>query len=84
MAKAKLDQQFGKFLKVLKEPYVNIPFTDILSQMPSYSKFLKEILSSKRKFVEHETMALLKSVVPRSKISSLLSLRIRITFIFLV
>jgi len=49
MAKAKQDQQFGKFLEVLKKVYINILFTDALSQMPSYAKFLKETLSNKRK-----------------------------------
>ena len=58
MAKAKLDLQFEKFLEVLKKLYINIPFTEALSQMPSYAKFLKEILSNKRKLEEHETMAL--------------------------
>ncbi|XP_070017727.1 uncharacterized protein [Nicotiana sylvestris] len=32
--------------------HINIPFTDALLQMPSYAKFLKEILSSKRKLEE--------------------------------
>jgi len=31
MAKAKLDLQFGKFLEVLKELYINIPFTEPLT-----------------------------------------------------
>jgi len=44
MTKAKLEQQFGKFLEVIKKLYINILFTDTLSQMPSYDKFLKEIL----------------------------------------
>ena len=38
--------------------YINIPFTETLSQMSSYVKFLKEILSNKRKLEEHETVAL--------------------------
>ena len=58
MAHAKLDLQFGKFLKVLKKFYINIPFTEALSQMPSYAKVLKEILSKKRKLEERETVAL--------------------------
>ena len=58
MAKAKLDLQFGKLLEVLKKLYINIPFTEALSQMPSYAKFLKEILSNKRKLEEYETVAL--------------------------
>ena len=52
MAKAKLDQQFGKFLEVIKKLYINV-----LSQMPSCAKFLKEILSNKRKLEEHEIVA---------------------------
>ena len=37
MAKAKLDMQFGKILEVLKKLYINISFTDALSQMPFYA-----------------------------------------------
>ena len=44
MAKTKFDLQFGKFLKVLKMLYINIPFIDALSQTPFYAMFLKEIL----------------------------------------
>ncbi|XP_073153213.1 uncharacterized protein [Henckelia pumila] len=49
LKKAKLDSQFGKFLEVFKKLNINIPFADALMQMPSYAKFLKEILSNKRK-----------------------------------
>ena len=56
MAKLKLDLQFRKFLEVLNKLYINILFTDALSQMPSYAKFLKEILSNKRKLEEHENV----------------------------
>jgi hypothetical protein len=35
-----------------------MPFTDVLTQMPSYAKFLKEILSNKRKLEEHQIVAL--------------------------
>ncbi|XP_057986555.1 uncharacterized protein LOC131171116 [Hevea brasiliensis] len=58
--KAKLDKQFGKFLEVLKKLYINIPFIDVISQMPSYVKFLKEILSNKRRLDDYETLALTK------------------------
>jgi len=43
---------------MLKKLHVNVPFFNALSQMPLYAKFLKEILSKKRKIDEHETMAL--------------------------
>ncbi|XP_070051101.1 uncharacterized protein [Nicotiana tomentosiformis] len=52
MKREKLDKQFSKFLDILKQLYINIPFTNALMQMPSYAKFLKEILSSKRKLEE--------------------------------
>jgi len=56
--RAKIESQFGKFLDILKKLHVNVPFLDALSQMPLYAKFVKEILSKKRKIDEHETVAL--------------------------
>ncbi|XP_070022165.1 uncharacterized protein [Nicotiana sylvestris] len=47
-----LDNQFSKFVEILKQIHINIPFTDALLQMPSYAKFLKEILPCKRKLEE--------------------------------
>ena len=35
-----------------------MPFTEVLTQMPTYAKFLKEILSKKRKIEEYETVNL--------------------------
>ena len=60
LAKAKLDRWFRKFLKIMKKLYINISFIEALTQMPSYAKFLKEILSKKWKFEEYETVALTK------------------------
>jgi len=57
-AKTKLDYQFTKFLNVLKKLHVNILFIKALSQVPVYVKFLKEILSKKRKDDERESIAL--------------------------
>ncbi|XP_070034281.1 uncharacterized protein [Nicotiana tomentosiformis] len=52
LKREKLDKQFSKFLEILKQLYINIPFTYALKQMSAYAKFLKEILSSKRKLEE--------------------------------
>lgn len=41
------NQQFCKFLDVLKQLHINIMFVDPLVQMPSYVIFLKEILAKK-------------------------------------
>nr|XP_016463802.1 PREDICTED: uncharacterized protein LOC107786811 [Nicotiana tabacum] len=54
----KLDKFFGKFLGMLKQLFVNIPFTEVLTQMPAYAKFLKEILSSKRKLEKTKVVKL--------------------------
>ena len=47
-----------KFLDVFRKLHINIPFAETLENMPSYAKFLKEILSKKRKLEEYETVAL--------------------------
>ena len=57
-AKSKLDEKFRKCVEKLNKPYINVPFTEALSQMTSYAKFLKEILSNKRKIEEDETVNL--------------------------
>ena len=41
----KLDKKFTKFMDVFKKLHINIPFADALEQMPSYVKFMKDILS---------------------------------------
>ena len=45
---------------MFKKLHINIPFTDALEQMSSYVKFMKDILSNKRKLGEYETVALSK------------------------
>ncbi|XP_057984550.1 uncharacterized protein LOC131169349 [Hevea brasiliensis] len=68
--KAILDKQFGKFLEVLQKLYINIPFIEALSEMPSYTKYLKEILSKKKRMEDYETVALIEecSVILQSKL----------------
>ncbi|PPR97246.1 hypothetical protein GOBAR_AA23421 [Gossypium barbadense] len=46
------DEQFGKFLKVLKKLHISLLFIEALSQMPNAMKFLKELLVNKRKLDE--------------------------------
>ncbi|XP_028785775.1 uncharacterized protein LOC114741685 [Neltuma alba] len=52
------DVQLKKFMDMFKQLHINIPFTEVLEQMPKYSKFLKDILSKKKRFGEFETVAL--------------------------
>ncbi|XP_075481201.1 uncharacterized protein LOC142521913 [Primulina tabacum] len=53
-----LDTQFSKFLEIFKKLHINIPFAEALAQMPSYAKFLKDILLNKMKLVDFETVKL--------------------------
>ena len=48
----KLEEHFSKFLNMFKKIEINIPFSKALTQMPHYEKFMKDILSKKRKIVE--------------------------------
>ena len=52
MQKSKLDDQFAKFLNMFKKLEINIHFAKALAQMPNNSKFMKDILSKKRKIDE--------------------------------
>ncbi|XP_070056883.1 uncharacterized protein [Nicotiana tomentosiformis] len=54
----KLDKQFERFLDMLRQVNVNLPFTEVLSQMPVYANFLKEILTKKRKMEETSVVKL--------------------------
>ncbi|XP_057247183.1 uncharacterized protein LOC130589705 [Beta vulgaris subsp. vulgaris] len=58
LKQTKLDNEFQKFLNMFKQLHINIPFIDALMQIPSYSKFLKEIMSKKKKLEKYETIAL--------------------------
>ncbi|XP_070052632.1 uncharacterized protein [Nicotiana tomentosiformis] len=53
----KLDKQFERFLDMLKQVNVNLPFTEVLSQISAYAKFLKEILTKKKKIEETSVLA---------------------------
>ncbi|XP_028799535.1 uncharacterized protein LOC114754862 [Neltuma alba] len=52
------DVQFKKFVDMFKQLHINIPFAEALEQMPKYAKFLKDVLSKKKRFGEFETVAL--------------------------
>ena len=58
LKKHKLDKQFTKFMEVFKKLHINIPFADALEQMPSYVKFMKDIVSKKRRLADFKTVNL--------------------------
>ncbi|XP_062114269.1 uncharacterized protein LOC133825326 [Humulus lupulus] len=68
--KQQKDGQFRRFLDVLKQLHINIPLVEALEKMPNYVKFLKDILTKKRRLGEFETVALTEgcSAILKSKI----------------
>src|SRR5262249_34378312 len=58
LKKKLVDEQYNKFLEIFKQLHINLPLVDALSQMPRYAKFLKELLTNKRKLEEISTVTL--------------------------
>jgi hypothetical protein len=66
-----VDEQFGKFIEVIKKLNVNTPFLEAM-QVPTYAKYLKDILNNKRplpttdivKLAEECSAAILKKKDP--------------------
>lgn len=48
LKKEKDEKSFGKFIEIFKKLQINIPFAEALEQMPTYAKFMKDIISRKR------------------------------------
>ncbi|XP_076958661.1 uncharacterized protein LOC143634472 [Bidens hawaiensis] len=72
LKKQKMEEQYGKFLELFKQLHINLPFIDALKEMPKYAKFLKEVLSNKKKLEEpscvtlnEECSAVLQNKLPK-------------------
>ena len=61
LQKAMLEVQYSIFLNMFKKIEVNIPFSEALTQMPHYAKFMKDILSRKRKIAEEGVVSLIET-----------------------
>ncbi|XP_022030897.1 uncharacterized protein LOC110931833 [Helianthus annuus] len=66
LKKQKMEEHYGK------ELHINLPFVEALAQMPKYAKFLKDILSNKKKLEElsqvtlnEECSAVLQNKLPK-------------------
>jgi hypothetical protein len=51
------DEQFGKFIEVIQKLYINIPLLDAI-QVPTYAKYLRDILKKKRPLPTTEVIKL--------------------------
>jgi hypothetical protein len=72
--KAKDHQNFKKFMKMFHSLQVNIPFAEALQQMLVYAKFMKELLTKKRKPLDDDTVdmteecsAIIQQKLPQKK-----------------
>src|ERR1044072_5034231 len=52
LVKKNLEKQFSKFVAMFRKLHVDLPFSEVLEKMPQYAKFMKEILSKKRRLSE--------------------------------
>ncbi|XP_021759492.1 uncharacterized protein LOC110724381 [Chenopodium quinoa] len=73
VAERRLNDKFAKFLDVMKGLHINLPFLEVVTQMPSYAKFLKDIQSNKRKLKDefitlpHQVSALVQHKMPKKQ-----------------
>ncbi|KAJ0587153.1 putative aspartic peptidase domain superfamily [Helianthus annuus] len=75
LIRQKTNEQFTKFESLLKQLHVNIPFIEVLTQMPKYSKFMRDFLTHKKKIenlqlvnLGEECSALVLNKLPQKKI----------------
>nr|GEU51411.1 reverse transcriptase domain-containing protein [Tanacetum cinerariifolium] len=66
-----MEAQYGKFLDVIRAIRINIPFVDILVEMPNYGKFLKDLVCNKHKieknsagFLSNKSSFIIQNKVP--------------------
>ena len=51
-------RHYTRFMDIFKQLQINIPFSEALEQMSKYAKFMKDILTKRRKYSEPETIIL--------------------------
>ncbi|KAK8569208.1 hypothetical protein V6N12_007740 [Hibiscus sabdariffa] len=63
LKKHREDTQFKKFVDMLDQLHIDVPFLEAIDQMPTYVKFLKDIITKKRTIERYETVATAKEYV---------------------
>ncbi|WJX89505.1 hypothetical protein P8452_71497 [Trifolium repens] len=68
------ENTFRKFMEMFNSLQVDIPFAEVLEQMPLYAKFMKELLTKKRKpkedapiLMNEECSAIIQAKLPQKK-----------------
>ncbi|XP_071722256.1 uncharacterized protein [Rutidosis leptorrhynchoides] len=58
LQKLKGDGKFKKFLNLLRQVHINTALVEVIEEILGYAKFIKDMISKKRKFLDHEEIAL--------------------------
>ena len=73
-SKRENERHYARFMDIFKQLQVNIPFSEALEKMPKYAKFMKDILTKKRRYTEPETVlldarcsAIIQKTLPRKE-----------------
>ncbi|XP_070021774.1 uncharacterized protein [Nicotiana sylvestris] len=71
LAKQKSDNQFKKFIDMMKSLTINVPLAEALEQIPVYAKFMKDLLRKKRSMecetikITHHVSSIVHSMAPK-------------------
>jgi len=55
-SKKEKDRHLARFLDIFRKLEITMPFGEALQQMPLYSKFLKDMLTRKHKYIHQENI----------------------------
>ena len=65
-------RHYARFMDIFKQLQINIPFSEAMEQMPKYAKFMKDILTKKRRSTDQEVImvdascsAIIKQTLPK-------------------
>ena len=53
--------KFKKFLEIIKKVKITLPLVEVITEMPSYAKFLKEMVTGRRKAEEEQLIIMNKA-----------------------
>ncbi|XP_070036618.1 uncharacterized protein [Nicotiana tomentosiformis] len=71
LAKQNSENQFKKFIQMMKSLSINVPLVEALEQIPGYAKFMKDLVTKKRSMnfetikVTHQVNAIVYSIDPK-------------------
>ncbi|XP_070014180.1 uncharacterized protein [Nicotiana sylvestris] len=71
LVKQNNENQFKKFIEMMKSLSINIPLVEALEQMSGYAKFMKELVTKKRSMdcetikMTHQVSAIVYSIAPK-------------------